>query len=177
VSVLSDLAHLRSLNINTKLPWSDFRQAPALEQVEALWFGAGMNQRISLRGIERWVNLQRVRLMGPWEAAEVAYLHPLESLEELEINLHAVETLGGLTFPQLKMLDLRCPQRVSVAPILKSFPGLRKLTLNNLRGDGVVDLRDVQFRGGLRIQLRGFRERLNVQDGVSGMLRMSGTPF
>ncbi|MGX1563636.1 NACHT domain-containing protein [Streptomyces sp. NPDC055506] len=175
VSVLSGLDHLRSLSINTRLPWSDFRQAPALEQVETLWFGAGMNRRISLRGIERWVKLQRVRLMGPWDSAEVAHLQPLKSMDELEIHLHALESLGSLTFPQLKVLDIRCPRKVSVAPILKNFPSLHKLTLNNVTGDGVVDFCDVQFRDGLRIQLRGFRERLNVHDGISGMLRISGT--
>ncbi|CAL9600020.1 hypothetical protein SUDANB1_05403 [Streptomyces sp. enrichment culture] len=174
VAVLQRLPNLRSLSINTRLPWSDFRHAPPLEQVESLWLGAGMNRRVSLRGIQRWRNLQRLRLMGPWNAEEISYLSPLESLEELEVSFQAVEDLKDFTFPGLKALTLRCPQRFSVAPVLQTFPGLQKLVLNSASSDGVIDFHGVQFRDGLRIQLRGFRERLNLQDNAIGMLRILG---
>ncbi|MFD6167641.1 NACHT domain-containing protein [Streptomyces coeruleorubidus] len=174
VGVLPRLPTLRSLSINTRLPWSDFRHAPPLEQVESLWLGAGMNRKVSLQGIQRWSNLQKIRLMGLWNAREFSHLSLLDSLEELEVSSQAVEDLSDLTLPGLEVLTLRCPQYVSVAPILQSFPGLRKLSLNSVLDDGVVDFQGVKFRDGLRIQLRGFRERLNLQDDVLGMLRIQG---
>ncbi|MFJ3304790.1 NACHT domain-containing protein [Streptomyces sp. NPDC086549] len=174
ISVLPELPNLRSLSINTKLPWPDFRQAPPVEQVESLWLGAGMNQKVSLRGIDRWTRLQEVRLMGNWATEEVLHLCSVRDLEELDAPFRSVEDLDGLTFPHLKMLTLRCPRHVSVAPILRGFPGLRRLILQHIRDDGVVDFLGVQFRADLRIQLRGFSERLNLQDDVAGMLRLGG---
>jgi hypothetical protein len=172
VSVLPHLSQLRSLNINTKLPWSDFRQAPPLEQVNSLWLGSGMNNRVSLRGIDRWTGLRAVRLMGPWVTEELLHLHSLEALEDLEVSSSALKDLGSHTFPHLKTLTLRCPQRVSVAPLLDGFPGLRRLTLQHIRPDGIADFHGVQFRPDLKIQLRGFSERLNMPDDVAGMLRI-----
>ncbi|MCX4434524.1 serine protease [Streptomyces mirabilis] len=174
VSVLQQLPNLRSLNINTKLPWSDFEQAPPLEQVESLWLGAGMNQRVSLRGINRWTRLQNVRLMGSWPAEELSYLGSLPDLEELETNVLNLESLRNFTFPDLRLLTLRCPKHVSVAPILEAFPALHRLTLQYLRSDGVADFSGVQYRTDLRIHLRGYPERLNVEDDVAGMLRLMG---
>ncbi|WUA29809.1 NACHT domain-containing protein [Streptomyces canus] len=175
ISVLPRLSQLRSLNINTKLPWSDFRQAPPLDQVDSLWLGAGMNQRVSLRGIDLWTGLRKVQLMGLWGAEEILYLRSLENLEELEVHSKTVGDLGSNVFPNLKALTLRCLQHVSVGPVLASFPALRRLTLQYPGPDGVVDFQDVQFRPDLRIQLRGFGRRLNLQDDVAGMLRIGGT--
>ncbi|MEU6275376.1 NACHT domain-containing protein [Streptomyces populi] len=170
---LSEIRDLRSLSINTRLPWLDFAAAPYLERIASLWLGAGMRRRVSLRGIERWASLRTVRLVDEWPSEELTYLSALPHLIDLEVFHPSLKGLGVGVFDDLESLTVRCSDTVDVAPILEVFPKLRKLTLEHRARVGVADFREVVFRPDLKIHLHGFVERLNVDDGIAGMFRLA----
>ncbi|MFF3401909.1 NACHT domain-containing protein [Streptomyces sp. NPDC002659] len=176
---LQSLTNLRSLGLDTDLPYRDLQELPVSADLHILHLGPISCRHLStLAGITRWPNLTNVNLCGPLnDFSHISRLPNLNSLVlQLDAKLSMLEQLPPT--PQIRDLYLGTWREESdLTRARTALPRLEKLTISCYGEHRLVDLTPLSGMPDLNtVNIRGANQVLGTENFPPGVITRTPRP-
>ncbi|MFD5506815.1 NACHT domain-containing protein [Streptomyces sp. NPDC127051] len=164
VEDLAPVTGLRGLSLDVELPNRDFDSLPAGTELTRLTLGPAACEQLSLGGITRWPNLNRLDLHAPVNGlAQALQLPKMRDLVLMaDAGLFMLEQIP--TCPQITELYLgRWRTGDDLSLVRTKFPGLQELTIWAYLDSRRVDLTPLHGMPDLRIRIHEATEVVGAE--------------
>lgn len=161
---LETMTGLRELSLDVELPNHDFDSLPAGRELTRLTLGPAACEQLSLGGITRWPNLNRLDLHGPVNGlSQVLQMPEMRDLVLMvDAGLFMLEEIP--TSPQITELYLgRWRIGDDLSLVRTKFPGLQELTIWAYLDSRRVDLTPLRGMPDLRIRIHEATEVIGAE--------------
>ncbi|MEV5946166.1 NACHT domain-containing protein [Streptomyces sp. NPDC051993] len=152
------LAGLKSLEVNTELPYSDLSELPVCADLTSINLGYKACRNMAISGIARWPNLEKVGIIAQFELPGFAEVSSLTRVTTLDIfGWHADECISVLSpMASVETLLLTNIVNCNWSEVVEKFPNLS--TLRIVGGVARIDISPLSEIAGLSVDIRNTDE-------------------
>ncbi|MFD5078911.1 NACHT domain-containing protein [Streptomyces sp. NPDC058371] len=174
---IDGLTQLRTLELNSILPYSHIGELPACTNLTSLDLGYRTCSSVTLQGITRWPNLERLRVFVQFHVEEFPEISNLEHLSTLELfGWHSGEYVSTLSpMESVETLVLASLYEFDWRQIREKFPRLRNLKITSTSSVR-IDISALCDIPGLSVDVRGVENLQGADNFPPEMLKIFPRP-